>query len=352
MFVVRTAEGERLWKESQKKERLQLQLKRKRQDKDKKKKKPWKKADQMIRFRVTHLYTPMLLVGIDLSLNSPGLCFQYWSYQREKENEKEESSTVTDLYFFPQLKRELSVRACFNNGNLKQPHLLNIIPLKPLKAKLNTTDDVVPNKQNNDVEEEKNENELEEENKKQMEDEKQEERILVDKLEQRDERFSKIIETIMEVLKQKMDHYKLKKEDIHIAIEGYSYNSVSSSTSLLCELGGILRYQLYTHGYHYREIPPTSNKQIFTGSGTATKLYMYDTWKNRFHLPDLFDVFQKKKNCCKLNPLEDCVDAYALVHCLYDQSLISSGKIKNNRLELCNNEKHNESYECTNNFNN
>jgi Holliday junction resolvasome RuvABC endonuclease subunit len=56
-----------------------------------------------------------------------------------------------------------------------------------------------------------------------------------------------------------------------VAIEGYSYASKGSSSISLGELGGIIRWELWTHHWLYVEIPPSCRARYATGRGNAAK---------------------------------------------------------------------------------
>lgn len=96
-----------------------------------------------------------------------------------------------------------------------------------------------------------------------------------------------------------------------IRLEGYAYNILSSSSSTLHELGGILKYQLHTHHRTWEEIPPTQLKKLFTGKGNATKNEMYQSFISKGQ-PDLLTAFDFKPSKCIPNPVQDIIDAYAL----------------------------------------
>jgi len=100
-----------------------------------------------------------------------------------------------------------------------------------------------------------------------------------------------------------------------IRMEGYAFDAKSSSVSKLHELGGIVKYQLYLQKFTVEEIAPTKLKKWFTGHGRATKEDMYmHAIKGCF--PELINTFEMQ--ACKgiPNPVQDIVDAYALVESL------------------------------------
>lgn len=121
------------------------------------------------------------------------------------------------------------------------------------------------------------------------------------------ERYDIILFDILKII----DRYHIKE----VFIEGYSYNSVSSSVSKLYEIGGIVRYTLWKRKISYHEFAPTSIKKIFTGSGCADKRQMYQTFVSKRNFPDLLLIFNLEK--CKdiAHPVQDIVDAVALICC-------------------------------------
>lgn len=92
---------------------------------------------------------------------------------------------------------------------------------------------------------------------------------------------------------------------VHVVMEGYAYSKHSSSTSVLCELGGCLREQIWTHT-HWRmyEWTPSHVKKAFTGRGNANKADMCHRMNQVWQTMCFDDV---------TNPWNDMVDAYAVV---------------------------------------
>lgn len=102
-------------------------------------------------------------------------------------------------------------------------------------------------------------------------------------------------------------------ETTELFIEGYSFMSQGGSApTKLYEFGGVLRTKLFGKGYSLVEIPPTRIKALFSGSGRSKKIDMYTTWI-ALGLPNLYELFlfpKVPKNVPK--PIEDVVDAFAL----------------------------------------
>ena len=102
-----------------------------------------------------------------------------------------------------------------------------------------------------------------------------------------------------------------------VCLEGYSYASHSSSSSKLYEFGGILRYNLTQLGLNYTEYAPGHVKKIFSGSGKATKNDMYTAYLQRGYR-DLLVLFNLNSKSTSIpNPVQDLVDAIAVLHCLF-----------------------------------
>ena len=57
-------------------------------------------------------------------------------------------------------------------------------------------------------------------------------------------------------------------------IEGYAYAAVGQALFDLCELGGLVRWELYRAGVPWLVVPPTTLKKYATGKGTANKSSM------------------------------------------------------------------------------
>lgn len=82
-----------------------------------------------------------------------------------------------------------------------------------------------------------------------------------------------------------------------VVIEGYSYASKGSSVISLGELGGLIRWTLWTLGFPYTEVAPGCAKKFATGSGVAKK-------------PDMLDAARRAGY--KGSNDDNCVDAYWL----------------------------------------
>jgi Holliday junction resolvasome RuvABC endonuclease subunit len=111
-----------------------------------------------------------------------------------------------------------------------------------------------------------------------------------------------------------------------VVIENYAFNVIkykeSTSVTGLAELGGVIRSKLWHAKLPFLEVPPTTIKKWFTGSGNADKVQM---WK-RFQevLPK---VLLKKWLPAPFppneipNPHQDIVDAFAAAHSLHNLSI-------------------------------
>jgi len=111
-----------------------------------------------------------------------------------------------------------------------------------------------------------------------------------------------------------LQNYTKPGKHTWLAIENYAYGMQSSSTTKLAELGGILRHELWTHEFGFKEPAPNRIKAKFANHGHASKV---DMW-NRFRelgFPDLLHHLglQPKKDGIP-HPVEDVVDAVAIAY--------------------------------------
>lgn len=102
-----------------------------------------------------------------------------------------------------------------------------------------------------------------------------------------------------------------------VVIEGYSFHSVGGSRCY--ELGGILRYKLFSLNIPFIDVAPSSNKKHFTGHGTATKMDMYRTYRTYFKLPHIVPLLHTRGKTLTeeykvSSPEHDIVDSIALIH--------------------------------------
>lgn len=57
-------------------------------------------------------------------------------------------------------------------------------------------------------------------------------------------------------------------------IEGYAYAAVGSALFELCELGGLIRWELFRNSVPWLVVPPATLKKYATGKGGANKVAM------------------------------------------------------------------------------
>jgi Holliday junction resolvasome RuvABC endonuclease subunit len=216
------------------------------------------------RLSVTELEKYPCLIGLDMSLNSPGLCL----YNQKTKH--------LQFYFIPQLKREVGLE-----------HKDASITITPLLSRMLDKNEFTS----------------------------------------REERFELITSMLLKAIKSTCSTWGYVEKDCFIAIEGYSLKSKSSSSaSALFELGGIIRNKIYNQGYTYKEISPTASKMVFTGQGSATKALMYKHWRSEYHMPNLAAIFKMNETNIlsrihekfSITPIEDQVDSFSLVNCLAD----------------------------------
>jgi Holliday junction resolvasome RuvABC endonuclease subunit len=105
-----------------------------------------------------------------------------------------------------------------------------------------------------------------------------------------------------------------------VGLEGYSfYSKATQADTALKELGGCLRRSLCHLNHTIMEIPPSTVKKIFSGSGKANKNGMYKAYRKTYGLPDLFSLLNiaEEENYLETDkpiphPIEDVVDALAV----------------------------------------
>jgi Holliday junction resolvasome RuvABC endonuclease subunit len=102
-----------------------------------------------------------------------------------------------------------------------------------------------------------------------------------------------------------------------IGIENYAFNmSNTSSQSTLMELGGCLRLCLSSLGLAYEDISPTKVKKVFSDNGRANKRDMFNSFREIYRLPDLQNLLKIGTTKQIPHPVEDLVDAFAVAVCL------------------------------------
>lgn len=79
------------------------------------------------------------------------------------------------------------------------------------------------------------------------------------------DRYAKILELTMWALEVVKDQRPL------VVIEGYSYGSRGRAVFDIGELGGIIRYKLWTLDVDYIEVPPSTLKILACGKGNVGK---------------------------------------------------------------------------------
>lgn len=62
-----------------------------------------------------------------------------------------------------------------------------------------------------------------------------------------------------------------------VVLEGYSYGSKGRAVFDIGELGGVVRHELYTSGYRFVVVPPSTLKKFATGKGNIGKDAMVAT---------------------------------------------------------------------------
>jgi Holliday junction resolvasome RuvABC endonuclease subunit len=121
-------------------------------------------------------------------------------------------------------------------------------------------------------------------------------------------RYNRITGDIIEIIKK----HGGNSDNTAVYMEGYSYDSVSSRLSNIHELGGIMKYRLYVEGIHVHEVPPSRIKKKFADTGRAKKTDMFNSFISK-GFPDLLGIFAMQNRHGIPNPVQDIVDACALV---------------------------------------
>jgi Holliday junction resolvasome RuvABC endonuclease subunit len=124
------------------------------------------------------------------------------------------------------------------------------------------------------------------------------------------ERYIKLASDTIKYIKTMTKDTKIEG----IRIEGYSFNS-TGQVFQLAENCGVLKHMLYTNGYQFDTLPPTSLKKYATEKGNANKIAMYEAFvKDNIDLKDLLGITLEGVG----NPVSDIVDAYFLAKSLKD----------------------------------
>lgn len=201
-------------------------------------------------------------VGIDFSINSPGICI-------EKDN---------DYIFYGGIRLGKKIRKIEQNSLelLKTINGINIFYIEDAQKS-----DIYNNQEKNDLED-----------------------------------AIRLSKQIIEILRSEING----GPDNIVGIEGFSYNSLGSSNNKIYGYGYILRYALYNAGYDFKIMAPKSIKKT-AGNGNYNKLAMINAFldnklndsileQNRLRLNVInnIELFKDSKNYFK--PFEDMVDSY------------------------------------------
>lgn len=106
-----------------------------------------------------------------------------------------------------------------------------------------------------------------------------------------------------------------------VAIEGYAHGVVSSSKSILCELGGALRIMLGKNNIPWEEFSPKSAKKSFSGSGNASKSDMIRSYIDFGFYSNFIDDCDPESH-----PIEDMVDSVGICCSIFKQCTGSPSK--------------------------
>lgn len=124
------------------------------------------------------------------------------------------------------------------------------------------------------------------------------------------ERTNRIMSTILPIV----ELINMETNPQCVVIECYAFSMQSSSSSIMIEMGGLLREQLSAKGHNIIECPITTNKKHFSGDGHAKKEKMEQAFLHIYDMPDFKPliglVHEEYKKVPK--PIEDLVDAFSL----------------------------------------
>lgn len=120
----------------------------------------------------------------------------------------------------------------------------------------------------------------------------------------------------------------------NIFMEGYAFGCRGSAHSYkLAELTGILKQNLFREGLTVVSVPPTQVKKSFSGKGSATKVEMYRVFHTRVDV-DLLRRFEMLQCKGVPNPVQDIVDAFAVMEYGRDQDVDTTHDSKRRRIHV------------------
>jgi len=120
-----------------------------------------------------------------------------------------------------------------------------------------------------------------------------------------------IVTTILDYIRR-VQQTRAEPSQVHIFIENYALGMTNSSAvSKLCELGGILRYFIWSANWTFSELSPSTAKKHFAGYGKADKSDMLKAYSTKHGFPDMSVALKVKPH---QHPLEDMVDAIAMLY--------------------------------------
>jgi len=101
-------------------------------------------------------------------------------------------------------------------------------------------------------------------------------------------------------------------------IEHYAFSKNTSSASTLMELGGVIRTLLSIQNYNVVELAPTAVKKMFSGNGKANKEIMNQIFIEKYKIPKIDLMIGLKDSKTVSHPTEDLVDSFAVaISCIY-----------------------------------
>jgi len=146
-------------------------------------------------------------------------------------------------------------------------------------------------------------------------------------------RIHTAVERIQCLIKSILFDYSVigyEKDDFFISIEGYSYQSQTTSICQIAELTGTLKHKLLEMGAKIRVHDPSTLKQFGANLGNAKKIQMLDAARTKgFLVPDSIIKPVKKAGIFidVDGPGTDIIDAWFLAHMLYMELQLRDGRI-------------------------
>ena len=273
--------------------------------KQKNKKRKQEESQNKAEYIDTECQKHNIIVGLDISMNSPGICI----INRFCDEKKKEPIIRIEVIGFHKTQKQLKIKKelekqvfLFTFQNIVyQVHFTLLENFSNVEDKKSTTSDS-DEKENGDDGKEEEEEENEDKGLKQT------------------QKFEYLTSQIMKCLL-----ISAQPQDIFVIIEDYAYdilrNQPTSSVTGLAEIGGVIRNKLLKSGISFSSVPPPSVKKNFTGKGGKSKQEMFDYFTKLTNI-SLEKLIPGSFNKEIPNPHQDMVDSFAIAFPFH----IKSGK--------------------------